>query len=351
MKIAVVFDTPNRGWEHEDFLKEVEAQVEEAEYEVAEALLANGHEVRLVGVYDDLHDMTARLREFGPDLVFNCTETFQGNDDLDYVFPALLEAEGYAYTGASPLPMLLSRDKALSKQVLAQHGVWVPDFVAYPPGRAVEEELGVGFPIIVKPARQDSSEGIAATSVVRDLASLGERVAFIHDRFQQPAIAEQFIEGRELYVGILGNGEELEILPHTELVFDKGLNKPEERIATKHAKWNLAYRERRKIRNVFARPLSRVARERLDRVARVSFNALHLRDYARLDVRLTPDDGVWVMEANCNPYISFGHDMANAAEKYGMSYEAFVERLAQVALTRHRAAGARSPGRGRETRA
>ncbi|MFQ5890225.1 MAG: hypothetical protein ACE5JR_09245 [Gemmatimonadota bacterium] len=344
MKVAVVFDTPNPGWEDEDFKKEVEAQIPEEEYEVGEALIENGHEVLLVGVYDDLHHMVVRLREFVPDLVFNCAETFLGNDDLDYVFPALLEAEGYRYTGASPLPMLLTRDKALSKEVLAQHGVRVPDFVTYRPGEEVLDAPPIEFPLIVKPARQDSSEGIAATSVVRDLEALAGRVEFIHGRFGQAAIAEQFLEGRELYVGILGNEDDLEILPHTELVFDKELNKPEERIATKYAKWNLAYRERRKIKSQFARPLSKVAKERLDETARISFRALHLRDYARLDVRLAPDDEVWVMEANCNPYISFGHEMANAAEKYGMDYYEFVERLVRVALARYEPRPAKASG-------
>ena len=334
MKVAVVFDTPNQGWRHRDFMREVEAKVEEAEYEVAEALLAYEHDVHLIGVYDDFHDMVQRLATYGPDLVFNCSEGLHEKAWLDYLFPAILEAEGYRYTGSPSLALQLTRNKAIHKKVLAYHDISVPDFVTCRLGETVEDVGDLSFPLIVKPLAEDASEGISQASVVTSLESLVERIAFVHERFGQPAIAEEFVEGRELYVSMIGNGDDIEILPAIELVFDKEVTKPEERIASKAAKWDVPYRTRKGIKNVFARPLAQAARERIEEVCRTAFRALWLRDYARLDVRLTPDNEVWVLEANANPFISFGHDMANSAEKAGMDYYAFIDRIVREALRR-----------------
>ena len=173
------------------------------------------------------------------------------------------------------------------------------------------------------------------SSVVRDTEALAERVRFIHQSRGQPAIAEEYIEGRELYVGVIGNGDDLEILPITEMVFDKKKTKPEERIATKMAKWDVPYRERKGIRNVFARPIAKATQDQIGEICGTAFRALWLHDYARLDVRVTADGDVWVIEANANPFISFGHDMANAAEKAGMDYYAFIQRLVEITLRRY----------------
>ncbi len=334
MKIAVVFDTPWEGWEDADFKREVAAHVEEAEYEVADALLANGHDVRLVGVHDDFPHLLERLAEFGPDLVFNCAEGFQEDSTLDYVFAGVLEAEGYRYTGSPPFALLLTRDKAASKKVLAFHGIRVPGFVTYRPGDAVTPP-DFAFPMIVKPLEEDASVGISQASVVQTPDALAERVRFVHDRFQQTAIVEEFLDGRELYVSVLGNDDHLDILPIVEMTFDKAKTRPVERIATRLAKWDIPYRDRKGIKNVFARPIAQIARERIDTICRTAFRALELRDYARFDLRLTPDNEVWVLEANANPYISFGHDTPNAAEKAGMDYNAFIEHIVREALSRY----------------
>ncbi|GBD32376.1 D-alanine--D-alanine ligase A [bacterium HR33] len=335
MKVAVVFDTPYSGWEDEDFKEEVAAGVEEAEYEVAEALLAREHEVLMVGIREDLFRLPERLAAFGPELVFNLAEGFCDNPSLDYLFPALLEAYGYRYTGSPPLTLLATRNKALTKKVLAFHGVPVPRFATYRPGDPAVLPPGLDFPVIVKPVGRDASEGIAEASVVRDEASLQARVEFVHQKFDQPAIAEELVDGRELYAGILGNGDDLEILPIVELVFDKEKTRPEHRIATTKVKWDEEYRERKGIKNVFARPISKLASERIREIARVAYRALGLRDYARLDLRLTPGGEVKVIEVNANPYLSFGHDLAMAAEKAGMDYYDFIERIAAEALRRY----------------
>ena len=244
MRVAVVFDTPYEGWTPEQHAVQMAKDLAnwkkaepDMEYQVAQALQKNGHDVLLIGIHDDLRDMSARLADWKPDLVFNATEAFLDNISLDYLVPALLEAEGYRYTGAPPLALLVTRNKAMAKKVLAYHGVNVPAFKSYRVGEKPGDEGEMRFPLIVKPLSTDASEGIAQASIVHDLAALRERVTFIHDRFAQAALAEEYIEGREIYATMLGNGDKVEILPIVEMVFDAAGSRPEDRIATQSAKW------------------------------------------------------------------------------------------------------------------
>jgi D-alanine-D-alanine ligase len=342
MRVAVVFDTPYSGWDHPQHQAQMEREVAawkvdepEMEYQIAHALQERGHEVRLLGVCDDLQYLVRCLGEWKPDLVFNGAEAFRGNETLEYLLPGLLEAEGYRYTGAPPLALQMTRNKAISKKVLAYFGIQVPGFVSYRLHEKVEQHPGLRFPLFVKPLETDGSAGIARASLVQDMEALADRVAFIQDRFGQGAIAEEFVDGRELYVSVLGNDESLEILPIIEMVFDKSKTRPEERIATQFAKWDEGYRDRKGIRNVIARPLSKSVRERIYQTCRTAYRALWLRDYARLDLRLSPDGQIWVLEANANPFISYGHDMANAAAKAGMEYNDFIQRIVDAAKARY----------------
>ena len=341
MRIAVVFDSPYASWGPEDHDRQMQKEVAawdvdepEMEYQVANALLEHGHDVRLLGARDELSRLMVQLDEFHPDLVFNAAESFRGDANLDYLFPAFLESGGWIYTGSAPLGLLVTRNKAMSKKVLAWHGIRVPGFVTYRLGERVTPTPELQFPLIIKPLQSDASQGIAQASVVRDVEALAERVAFVHERFAQPAIVEEYVEGRELYVSMLGNGEGVELLPVTEMVFDK-VTRAEERIATRSAKWDEGYRERKGIRNIFARRIAKAARQRLEEVCRTAYRALWLRDYARLDVRLTPAGEVWFIEANANPFISWGHDVANAAKKAGMAYHEFIQRIVDEAMARH----------------
>jgi D-alanine-D-alanine ligase len=332
MKIAVCFDTPAAGLEHADFKQELEAEVAEAEYDVAEALIENGHEVYLLGFHENLRRLLDRLETFGPDLVFNATESFMGRSRYDYGVTALLEMKGYRYTGSPPEALLLARDKATSKKILEWHSINIPRFAVY----AVDEEVtepDIDFPLIVKPTHEDASVGIAQSSVVVDYSSLRERVEFIHRSLNQSAIAEELIDGRELYVGIIGNSR-LEVLPTIELIFEK-IDEPAKRIATYSAKWDLEYRKRWGIKNIFARRIGKEALEEMHRAATLAYKALELRDYGRVDFRLTKDQRVYVIEVNPNPYISFGEDMANSAERAGMDYNKFIERIVREAMKRY----------------
>jgi D-alanine-D-alanine ligase len=345
VRIAVVFDTPYKNYtpldHHRQLITELDGKPPyepEMEYQVARALEQNGHEVLLIGVRDDLREILDRSAEWKPDLVVNVAESFQGNSHLDYLFPALLDSSSVRFTGSAPLALLVTRDKAMSKEILAFHGIQVPGFATWRLRESVAESPPLRFPLIVKPLSADASEGIAQASVVENLDSLRERVAFVHRQFEQPAIAEEFIAGRELYASVLGNDQRLEVLPLTELVFDKEKTEPEERFATQSAKWDEPYRKRKGIRNVFARPVSAAARERIDEICRTAFRALWLRDYARIDFRLTEEGEIWVLEANANPFISEGHEIANAAEKAGMPYSKFIQRIVDEAVARYESA-------------
>lgn len=340
MRIAVVFDS-GFDWSPDQHAAKMAKEIAnrrnaepEMHYQIANALRKNGHEVLLYGIKDDPHAMSTHLGEWKPDLVFNATEAFLDNSNLDYLVPALLEAEGYRYTGAPPLALLVTRNKAMSKKVLAFHDVKVPSFKSFRAGEAPDQNTNLRFPVIVKPLSADASEGISQASIVHDVSTLAERVAWIHERFDQPAIAEEYIEGRELYATMIGNGENVQVLPIVEMVFDQAGSRPEDRIATQKSKWDLAYRERRGIRNVFARKLAKVAQERLMRACLAAYRAFWLRDYARIDVRLTEDNEIWFIEANANPFLSYGHDSAEAAHKAGLRYDAFIQRIVDEAMSR-----------------
>jgi D-alanine-D-alanine ligase len=333
MKIAVVFDWMEPGWEDADFKLELKTEAAEAEYEVAEALIENGHDVFLIGFHDNLPRLLNLLEEFDPDLVFNSCESFMGKPRYDYAVTALLEMKGYRYTGSPPEALLLARDKATSKKILSYHNIRVPRFKAYGLGQEIDPPCDIGFPLIVKPTHEDASVGIAQSSVVNDFENLRERIAFIHRTLHQSAIAEELVEGRELYVGVIGN-RHLQVLPIVEMTFDK-IPAPEKRIATHSAKWDLEYRNRWGIKNIFARRIGKKALKEIHRAAEVAYRELELRDYARVDVRLTKDQKVYVLEVNPNPYISFGEDMANAAERVGMDYYEFIERIVDEAVARY----------------
>ena len=336
MRIAVVFDTLHPEWDDADYKRALAEQADEAEYDVARALLANGHDVHLIGVHDRLGPLLERLTDFQPKIVFNSCEAFGGHARHEYVVAGVLEMYGYRYTGSPPTALLVARNKSLTKKVLVHHGIRVPAFAEFAPGEKPVRPSALRFPLIVKPLLEDASVGIAQASVVDDDASLVERVRFVHERFNQAAIVEELIEGRELYVGLLGNAP-VETLPFIELTFgeaDPGAH----RIATYKAKWDEEYRKRKRIRNVFAKGLSDHITARIAEICGTAFHSLGLQDYGRVDLRLTHDDEVYVLEVNPNPFLARENEMADAAAKGGMGYDQFVQRIVDEAMKRDHAA-------------
>jgi D-alanine-D-alanine ligase len=332
MKIAVIFDSPHPEWEDEAFKREVEQKVEEAEYDVARALMAGGHDVLMIGIGDDVAPLLTKLKAFQPRVVFNGCEGFRKNARHEYAIAALLDMYGYRYTGSSPTALLVARNKSLTKKVLAFHGIRVPAFAEFHEGDELVRPSELRFPLIVKPLLEDASIGIAQASVVEDDASLKQRVEFIHAKYHQAAIVEELVEGREVYVGLIGN-DELEVLPLTEMTFGEP-ETAEHRIATYKAKWDEEYRKKKKIKNVFAKGVSDQLTARIGEICSTAFHALWLQDYGRVDVRLAHDDEVYVLEVNPNPFIADEHELAEAAKKSGLKYNAFIQRIVDEALAR-----------------
>jgi len=331
-----LFDTGGAPPPNQDFSKHVES-VDEAEFDVARALIARGHEVRCLGFRDDLDQLVAGLKAQPCDMVFNLSERFRGKSALDYTVVAILEMLGIPFTGASTEGLILARDKALTKKVLAYHGILIPHFMVCPIGQPIQRPSDLRFPLIVKPQDEDASVGIAQSSVVRDDDALNSRIQFIHEKIGTDAIVEEFIEGRELYVGVIGN-ERPKALPPIEMVFKNEPN-VEGRIATFKAKWSLKYRESRGIENMVAQDLSKSLIQRLSDVAVRTYRAAGLRDYGRIDVRLAHDDAIYVVEANPNPYLADGEDLAWAAEVAGYPYQDLIEKLAEMTMGRARKNG------------
>jgi D-alanine-D-alanine ligase len=302
------------------------------EYHVIQALRELGHTVSVQGVGSDLPAIVNRLTELSPDLIFNMTEQFAGDRRHDKNITSLLELLGIPFTGTGSLGMLLCRDKRLSKEILSWHKVRVPAFAAFGPGEKVRLPKHLPFPMIVKPALQDGSVGIANASVVYSEHSLLERIAFVHEHFRQPALAEEFIEGREFYVSVLGN-RRLQVLPPRECFFptEEGQGPM---LLTYKVKWDTEYREKWNISFGFA-DLEEEVWKRIQRVSKRVFQILHLRDFARLDMRLAPDGRLVILEVNPNPDIAYGEEVAEAAEKAGIRYEALLDRIVKLAMRRY----------------
>jgi D-alanine-D-alanine ligase len=302
----------------------------QSEYDVKMALLRLGHEVRVVGVYDELAEIRHNIEDWNPHIVFNLLEDFAGNSAFDYYVVSYLELLNTAYTGSNPRGLLLARDKALSKKLLTYHHINVPDFQVFPIQRKVGRLRKLPFPMIVKSLTEEGSVGIAQASYVENEEQLRERVQMLHEKMKGDVIAEQYIAGRELYITVIGN-KQLEVLPIRELVFDK-VDEGLPRMATYKVKWDYEYRERWGIDYIFARNLPAGMPERITKICKRAYRILDLNGYARFDLRITPDNEISMLEANPNPAIASNDESAYAAEKAGMSYDQLIQRIITLGL-------------------
>jgi D-alanine-D-alanine ligase len=301
------------------------------EYDVASTLGEMGHEVRTLGVRSDLQAIRQAVDEWRPHIAFNLLEEFDGVAVYDQNVVAYLELLRVAYTGCNPRGLMLSRDKALSKKVLAYHRIPCPDFAVFPiGGGAARRRRLPPYPLIVKSISEDASLGIAQASVVESDEKLRERVAFVHDSVGTDAIAEQYVEGRELYVSVLGN-RRLQVFPVWELRMGD-LAAEARPIATQRVKWSRRYQEKHGITWGQAEELTPAVTARLQALARRVYRVLGLSGYARIDFRLDAAGGVYVLEANPNPEIGYGEEFAESAERAGVSYEALLQRILSLGL-------------------
>jgi len=330
LNITVLVDEAEIPAEDPHFLTTPEEPSTESH--VIGALRVLGHNVSVLGAVKNIEVMIAGLKEQKPDLVVNLNEHLGGDRRFDRNIAALLEMSDIPFTGAGSTGLLLSRDKRLCKQLLGLYRIRVPRFAFFPPNKTIRLPKMLRFPLVVKPAFEDSSEGISNASIVKSEGALKERAQFVHERWEQAVIAEEYIEGRELYVSILGN-KRLFVLPIRECCFDfEGNDGP--CLATYRVKWNEEYRKKWNIEFGFAKLETPVVRN-IERICKKVYRILQLRDYGRIDIRLTSDKKIYILEANSNPDLAYGEEVAESAEKLGISYENLIRRILNTALRRH----------------
>ena len=325
---------------HEDFvppeeltgLSEAEIDRFKTELDTTDTLLDMGHEVQNLGVRDELHPIRKSVDEWKPDIVFNLMEEFQGEAVYDQNVVAYLELLRVPYTGCGTRGLVLARDKALSKKLVSYHRIRAPRFAVFRSGRAVKRPRSLQFPLIVKSLTEEASMGIAKASVVNDDEKLSQRVQFVHERVETHAIVEQFISGREIYVGVIGN-ERLKVFPPQELIVRKQAS-DEELIATERIKHDVAYQKKHgvKLAPVQDQPPGLIAR--FERLSKRIYRILELNGYARIDYRLDREDRIYFLEANPNPEIARFEEFASAAESAGLSYESLLQRVLNLGLRR-----------------
>lgn len=300
------------------------------EYDVCTGLQQLGHEVYVLGLRDELRPLRQAIRDFEPDLAFNLVEEFRGEPLWDYAVVSYLELMGVAVTGCRPRGLILARDKALSKKILHYHRIPVPQFAVFPQGRTrPRPPAKIEFPRIVKSLVDDASFGISQASIVHSHEKLIERVRFIHEKMHSDAIAEQFIEGREIYVSVLGN-DRLRVLPLVELDMSQ-LPDDAARIATERVKFDLAYQDKHEIKIGEPSDLPEATQKRLEKISKRIYRLLDMRGYARIDFRIDEEGRPWFLEANPNPDIAQDEEFASAARRAGIEYNELLRRIVKLA--------------------
>jgi D-alanine-D-alanine ligase len=307
-----------------DGYSDKEMQEWKTEYDVITTLREMGHDVRPLGVRDDLGKIRKEVDEWQPHIAFNLLEEFHGIAVYDQHVVSYLELLQQPYTGCNPRGLMLAHDKALSKQILTYHRILTPRFVVYPQKRAIKPTKRLNYPLLVKSASEEASLGISQASIVTSDEKLKDRVAFIHENVQSDALVEEYIEGRELYVGIVGN-QRLQTFPIWELEFKKGGDVP--LIATAKVKWDYEYQKKLGVETSAAKDLPDSLANSIIRQCIRTYKALFLTGYARIDLRLGQDGRAYVLEANPNPNLSYGEDFAESGDASGLTYENLLHRI------------------------
>jgi D-alanine-D-alanine ligase len=301
------------------------------EYDVMTGLRDLGHEVQPLGLYDDLTPLRQAIQNFKPHIVFNLLEEFRGETMLDQNVVSYLELVQVPYTGCNPRGLIIARDKALSKKILHYHRIRVPRFAVVPAGRKLRRKPArLEYPLIVKSQVEQASLGIAEASLVNNDEKLAERIEFMHANVGTSLILEQYVDGRELYVGIMGNSR-LQVLPVWELEMRR-LRSDAPRIATRRVKWNLKFQERRGVEIGPARNLPPDVERLLVKTTKRLYRLLQLSGYARADFRLDAEGRPYFLEANPNADIGYGEEFAEAAEAAGIDYEPLLDRILAIGL-------------------
>lgn len=300
------------------------------------ALTTLGHTTSRLMVDTDVQPLVTSLQKDPPDLVFNMAEAFAGKSALESNVAGLMNLLGLRYTGSSPAGLIVAGDKTLTKKVLTFHGLKTAKFATVYRG-AVDWAGDISFPLIVKPPQEDASLGITSKSVVNNVQELLGKIAEMQTEFQQPALVEEFIDGREFYVGVLGNAN-VKALPVIELDFS-GFPADRPKIASWEAKWGDDGDEKGAefagTKSIFPTGVPEDLVTKMQTIAIEAFHALRLRDYARIDLRVTPEGEVYIIEVNPNCYLERTAEFSMAAEKFGLDHTALIERILELAIGRY----------------
>jgi len=297
---------------------------------IFDALQQLGHEPSMLAI-DGRPQTLGRLVRYPADLFFNLVESYAGDDTMEMHFAAYLDLIGRRYTGAGPRGSLLAMDKSVAKMIIRSHNLSTPDSAVVNKG-VVEHAQDIRFPVIVKPASEDASKGIEAASVVHTLKDLFERIAYVQEEFDSPALVEEYIEGREIYAAILGN-DRPEALPLVELDLSK-LPEGMPHIAGYEVKFDVTTEAYRKTKSAPAHDLDEETTTRIQQTALTAFRVLKLRDYGRIDCRLAEDGRVYVLEANPNPWLDPAAEFTMAAKESGKSYKDMIGAIVDLAMAR-----------------
>ena len=325
LKVLVLFDGIGPTTIDQDFSAEMKTEDWKTEANVLTALGALGYTAEHLAIFDDLDLLRQKLENFAPDVLFNLAEEFKNNPGFDQNIVSLLEMQGVPFTGCGATGLTLCKHKGISKKILSYHRIHVPNFVVIPRGQRIARPKQLKFPILVKPVKEEASYGISQASFVETDEQFRERVAFIHEKYDGGVIAEEYIVGRELYVGLMGNLR-LSVFPIRELVF-REVPPDEPKIATYRAKWDEEYRKRWGLKNQFAEGLDPALVAHIEQTCKRIYRLLTIDGYARIDLRLTTANEVYFIEANPNPILAEDEDFALSAGKAGLPYPQLIDRI------------------------
>jgi D-alanine-D-alanine ligase len=330
LKILVLFDGVQPTPIDADLSEEMKTEDWQTEANVMAALSELGHIPEHLAIFDDVDLVRQKMESFQPDVLFNLVEQFKNNPGFDQNIVSLLEMQGVPFTGCGSTGLILCKHKGISKKILGHHGILTPNFVVIPRGQRIGGPRQLKFPILVKPVKEEASYGISRASFVQNDEQFRERVAFIHEKHKSDAIAEEYIEGRELYVSIMGNTR-LTVFPMRELAF-KEVPPNEPRIATYKAKWDEKYRKRWGLEGQFAENLDAALVKEIERMCKDIYRLLTIDGYARIDLRLTAENKPYFIEANPNPHLAADEDFAQSALKAGLKYPQLIQAIVGLGM-------------------
>jgi D-alanine-D-alanine ligase len=330
LKVLALFDAISPTTIDQDLGAELKTDDWKTEANVLEALGELGHETQYLAIFDDLDLIQQKLQQFEPDVIFNLADQFKNNRAFDQNIVSFLAMRGVAFTGCGSTGLTLCKHKAVSKKILGYHRIHTPEFVTIARGKRIARPKRLKFPILVKPLKEESSLGISQASFVETDDEFKDRVQFIHEKYDNDVIAEEYIEGRELYVSVMGN-HRLDVFPIRELVF-REVPPDEPKIATYKAKWDEDYRKRWGLENRDAEGIDPAVVTEIQKICKRIYHLLTIDGYARLDLRLTRENQVYFIEANPNPTLAADEDFALSARKAGLTYPQLIDRIIRIGM-------------------